>query len=273
MKIQTVGAVAVAAILLAAAPGTAQEKSWTGLYVSANGGYGFQPEDASETIRFDKNLDGDFTDTVTSAAGANAFSPGFCGGGAMTPIPSGGCTADEDGADFGGRLGYDWQTGRLVLGLLAEGSTASVTDSVSAFSITPARYAFTRELSWLGAVRGRAGLGTDSLLVYGTGGLARGSIENSFNTSNAVNTFVRSDADSAMGFQAGAGLEYRFSKLSFGGEFLYTSLSDKDEYSVRVQGPAPATNPFILTNPSGTDFRRSDDFKFSTVRFTASYRF
>ncbi len=52
-----------------------------------------------------------------------------------------------------------------------------------------------------------------------------------------------------------------------------TSLDDKDEYTVRVQGPAPATNPFILTNAAGTDLRRSDQFDFHTARLTAAYRF
>jgi outer membrane immunogenic protein len=273
MKTIALGVAAAAAMLMTPAPGRAQDKTWTGAYVSVNGGYGFQPDDSGETIRFDKDLDGEFGDTVTNVAGADAFAPGFCGGAAVTPVPGGGCSQDDDGADFGGRLGYDWQTGSLVLGLLAEGSTADVTDSVSAFSITPARYAFTRELSWLGALRARVGLASGRVLFYGTGGGVRGSIQNSFDTSNAVNTFVRSDADSAWGYQAGGGLEVRFARLSLGAEALYTSLSDEDEYSVRVQGPAPATNPFILTNRNGTDFRRQDAFKFSTVRLTASYRF
>src|SRR4029453_15927412 len=125
----------------------------------------------------------------------------------------------------GGRLGYDWQRGSLVFGLLAEGSTAEVTDSVSAFSITPARYAFTRELSWLAALRARVGAGGGRFLVYATGGGVRGSIENTFATSNVVNTFVPSNHDSAWGYQAGGGLEYRFAKLSLGAEVLYTSLS------------------------------------------------
>lgn len=273
MRTITLGAAAAAAMLMTPALGRAQDKNWTGAYVSANGGYGLQPDDGSETIRFDKNLDGDFSDTVTNVAGANAFAPGFCGGGALTATPSGGCTKDEDGADFGGRLGYDWQTGRAVVGLVVEGSTADVNDSVSAFSITPARYAFTRELSWLGALRARVGISSDRVLLYATGGGARGSLKNSFATSNAVNTFVRSDADSAWGYQAGGGLEYRVSKLSLGAEVLYTRLGDEDEYSVRVQGPAPLTNPFILTNREGTDFRRQDAFKFTTVRLTASYHF
>ena len=273
MRTVMLGAAAAAAILVSPAAGSAQDKPWQGAYLSVNGGYGFQPDDASETIRFDKDLDGQFSDTVTNVAGANAFAPGFCGGAANTPRPEGGCTQDEDGADFGGRLGYDWQKGRLVFGILAEGSTADVTDSVSAFSITPARYAFTRDLTYLAALRARVGVGSGRVLLYATGGGVRGSIENSFDTSNVVNTFVRSAADSAWGYQAGGGLEFRLSKVSLGAELVYTSLSDQDEYSVRVQGPAPATNPFILSNPAGTDFRRDNGFKFTTARLTASYRF
>jgi outer membrane immunogenic protein len=273
MRTVKFAAAAAAAILMSPAVGSAQENPWKGFYLSVNGGYGFQPDDASEVIRFDKDLDGQFGDTVTNVAGADAFAPGFCGGGALTPRPDGGCTEDEDGGDFGGRLGYDWQAGRWVFGLVAEGSTTDVTDSVSAFSITPARYSFTRELTFLGALRARVGVGGGRVLLYATGGGARGSIDNSFSTSNTVNTFVRSAADSAWGYQAGGGLEFRMSKVSLGAEWIYTSLSDENEYSVRAQGPAPATNPFLLSNGDGTDFRRQDAFKFSSVRLTASYRF
>lgn len=36
----------------------------------------------------------------------------------------------------------------------------------------------------------------------------------------------------------------------------------------------PATNPFILSNPNGTDFRRSDErFKTHSFNATVSYRF
>jgi outer membrane immunogenic protein len=270
---RTIALGALAAILVLPAAGRAQERGWTGLYVAFNGGYGYQANDGAETVRFDKDLDGDFGDTITTAAGARAFSPGFCAGAALASTPAGGCRKDEDGADFGGRLGYDWQSGRLVVGFLAEVSSADVRDSVTAFSTTPAFYTFTRDLRWLGALRFRTGLGAGPVLLYATGGAVRGDLQNAFTTSNTVNTFVRPAAPGVWGYQAGGGFEYRFARLSLGGEFLYTGLDDENEYTVRVQGPAPATNPFILTNQAGTDLRRADAFKFSTVRLTASYRF
>ena len=45
-------------------------------------------------------------------------------------------------------------------------------------------------------------------------------------------------------------------------------------YRVRAQGSAPVTNPFILVNASGTDFRRGDDeLELESVRITANWRF
>ena len=48
-----------------------------------------------------------------------------CAGLATTSLPSGACTEDEDGVDFGGRIGYDQQMGRLVFGALVDVSMAA----------------------------------------------------------------------------------------------------------------------------------------------------
>ena len=89
-----------------------------------------------------------------------------------------------------------------------------------------------------------------------------------------MNTFVPAGNDGVWGYQAGGGLDIRFGRrLSFGAEYLMTGLDDKDEYTVRVQGPAPSTNAFILTNAAETDLRRADQFDFYSVRVTVGYRF
>ena len=223
---------------------------------------------------FDRNLDGDFSDTITTAAGANAFSPGFCAGAAVSSLPAGGCTVDDDGLDVGGRGGYDWQMGRLLLGIVGELAFVDHVDSVSAFSTTPAFYTFTRELEWLGGVRARAGFGGERVLLYGTGGLAWGGLDHSFATSNAVNTFVETEEGMAWGYQVGAGLDFKFGgRWTAGAEYLWTSLADEERYTVRAQGPAPATNPFLLGNANGSDLRRADSLDFGAVRFVMGYRF
>jgi outer membrane immunogenic protein len=265
--------IALAAAALAALAPPALSQEWTGLYVGAQAGYAFQDSNDSETVLFDRNLDGTFNDTITTAAGANAFSPGFCGGSAQANTP-GACKDDEDGFDLGVRAGYDLQFGRIVVGGVLELNRPQVTDYVSAFSTTPAFYTLTREVNAMVAARARAGFVFNDNLVYVTGGWAKADIDNRFSTGNAVNTFVLSGDDEADGHQLGVGAERRMGeRFTVGVEYLYTSLED-DAFRVRAQGPAPATNPFILGNAAGADFRRSDDeLTFSSVRLTAAYRF
>lgn len=252
----------------------ADAQTWTGGYVSGQIGFSRIPEGTDNVVVFDRNLDGVFDDTVTTVAGANAFSPGFCAGAASTTLPAGGCTRDDDGLDFGGRAGYDWQMGGLVVGAVGELGFPDHVDSVSAFSTTPALYTFTRELDWVGGLRGRAGFGGERMLLYGTGGAAWAKIDHSFATSNTANTFVESAEDMAWGYQAGGGVEIKFGgKWTAAAEYLWTSLRDEDRYTVRSQGPAPATNPFILGNPAGTDLRRADRFEFGSIRFAIGVHF
>ncbi len=54
---------------------------------------------------------------------------------------------------------------------------------------------------------------------------------------------------------------------------LVDRLMDEDRYTVRAQGPAAATNPFILGNASGSDLRRADTLEFGAARFVLGYRF
>jgi outer membrane immunogenic protein len=98
-------------------------------------------------------------------------------------------------------------------------------------------------------------------MIYGTGGVAWSRIDHSFAASNAVNTFVEAD-DIAWGYQLGGGAAFKLRRLTLGGEYLWTTLMDEDRYTVRARGPAPATNPFILTNGSGTDLQRADRLEF-----------
>ena len=269
-------ALSLAAALVAVATPAAAQSTWSGFYVGGHAGKTDRAGGRDALTEFDTNLDGQFGDTVRTAAAANAFSPGFCGGAAFGATPGLGCKGDDAGMDIGLRAGYDWQTGSLVFGLLGEYAQGKAKDSVSAFSTTPAFYTMTRELDDSFAVRGRVGFsfGSDQNLVYATAGYAWANIQNSFTTSNTANTFTNSGDGSAEGAQYGLGYERRFGEnVTLGVEYLITELTD-DDYRVRAQGPVAATNPFILVNPAGTDFRRSDDdFDLGAVRLTASYRF
>lgn len=266
--------VAVGALLPSSALAQDSEAGWTGAYVGGRLGYAFQRSDRDETILFDTNLDGSFEDTVTTAAGANAFSPGFCGGAATGPTPATGCRDDRDGTDWAVHAGYDLELGGLVVGLVGDYGRTSISDSVAAFSTTPAFYTMTRRMRDNASIRARVGVGLGNTLIYGTGGAAWGKIRNSFATSNTANSFTNTGNEDSWGYRVGGGIEQRVApNFSIGLQYLHTSLKD-DDYRVRAQGPAPATNPFIRTNASGTDFARSGDrFNWHSAHVTASFRF
>ncbi len=265
---------------LAAAPAFAQtaEDGWGGFYIGGQVGASEPADENGASILFDTNLDGGFGDSVNTAAGANAFSPGFCDGAALGRTPAAGCSDDKGGAEAGVRGGYDWQSGRWVYGVVVEYTQNDARDSVSAYSTTPAFYTMTRDLDRTLALRARLGMAVgqnSDWLIYATAGAARGRIDNSFTSSNGANAFVQSGNSDADGYQAGLGLERKvLQNLSVGLEYLYTRLGD-DDYRVRAApGSAPANNPFLIVNPAGTDFRRSDeDFAVGSLRLTASFRF
>jgi outer membrane immunogenic protein len=263
-------------LLLAAAPAAAQDaEDWTGPYIGGSFGLGAQKNDRNENVVFDTNLDGTFDNNVLTSTGANAFSPGFCNGAANGPTPDQGCRNDKDGKEYYVRAGYDFQSGNIVYGVVVDGGKSESRDSVTAYSTTPAFYTFTRKLDYSLGARARVGYATGGALFYATGGATYGKIKNRFATSNAVNSFATNGKTQSWGWSAGGGAEVKVaSNLTLGLEYLYTNFVD-DDFRVDVgPGTAPATNPFLITNPAGTTMRRGDsDFDTHAIRVTAGIRF
>lgn len=268
---------ASATLAITASPvlGQSETNDWEGAYIGGSIGLAAQKNDRSEQVLFDTNLDDTFGDTVRTVAGANAFSPGFCGGAANGRTPIEGCRGDSDGFEYNLRAGYDVQQGNIVYGVVLEAGKNEISDSVSAFSTTPAFYYFTRELDYSLGLRGRVGYAARGALFYGTGGIAYGKIENEFETSNLANSFTNNGSTKSFGYSVGGGAEAKIAKnLSIGLEYLYTNYVD-DDYRVSVsRGNAAATNPFLQANPAGTTMRRSDsDFDMHSIRVTTAFRF
>jgi outer membrane immunogenic protein len=267
---------------LVATPALAQtdgDHPFDGIYVGGSVGAAVQPNDGGKSsILFDRDLNGSFGDTVTTVAGADAFSPGFCGG-AATGTANTDCTNDKDGVEYYGRIGADTHMGPVVIGVMGEFGRPEINDSVTAFSTTPARYTMTRTLDYTASIRGRVGLTplpARTTLFYATGGALYGKVKNSFSTSNTANSFTLNGDKDAWGFSGGGGIEQKIGQnFSIGLEYIYNELKD-DKGRVRV-GPGtapPATNPFLLAGAGGTDFRRSDDkFRWHSLRVTAAFRF
>ena len=265
-----------ASTLVLASPAFAQERDWTGPYVGISAGLDLQGSDRDAPIEFDNNLDGTFGDTVRTRPGLDAFGPGFCGGRAVSATRTG-CKQDSDRVGYAGHVGYDVQFGNIVVGAVGEFGKSNISDATSAYSVTPARYAFTRQIDWNAAGRLRAGYAMGNTLPYITGGAALVRVNRGFETSNAANSFTIDDEKrNAWGYTAGGGIEQRVAdNFSIGVLYTYTNVNDESPTVAVGPGSAPVTtNPFLLVNPAGTDMRRSDDrFDWHSARVTASLRF
>lgn len=253
---------------------SADGKGFSGLYVGGSFGGAFLAGRQRE-ILFDRNLDGGFGDTITTAAGANAFSPGFCPGAATSPVP-GNCDYNRQGIEYFGRAGFDVQRGRIVVGVVGEFGRPEVTETVTAFSTTPANYVMSRDVRWTINGRLRAGYTpNDTTLFYVAGGPSYARVRTAITSTNTANSFTPNGSRNEWGFNVGGGLEQRIARnLSIGVEYLYTDIT-ADKGRVRVgPGTAPATNPFLLAGAGGSDFRFGEDqMAWHSVRLTAAFRF
>lgn len=281
--IALVATVATAALLLGAGSVAAQD--WNGPYISLSAGGAMIDDDEGETVVFDTNLDGGFGDTVRTTGSIDAFGPstatpgGFCDGKATGNNLLAGCTDDDRfGGDFAARVGWDFQSGNWVYGVVGEAASVDVEDFVTAFSITPAAYQFNREVKeMVYAARVRGGYAFGKSLAYVTGGAAFAKVRDQYFTTNTTNSFapLMSEQD-ATGYQVGLGLEtWLNDRITLGAEYLYTSLDTDEGLTVRTgPGTAPLTNPFRIVNPNGTDQRRtSDELAFHGFRVSLAARF
>ena len=85
--------------------------SWAGLYVGANGRYGWGR--APSHLNFSSSLSDRFGGIFCGSANAGYDRPNSI----FTASAAGSATADVDGWVGGGHVGYNWQSQRLVYGL------------------------------------------------------------------------------------------------------------------------------------------------------------
>lgn len=176
----TVAAVAADLPSRAVAPAFVSGTPWSGFYLGGQVGYGNAKSHADLT-----------------ATGAAA--PIFVS------------NAEPKGAVAGLHLGYNWAlSGNFVLGVegdMEAGFGKASAAILSSPSLDPiSTYATNGEITWQGSLRGRLGYAfNNSLLVYGTGGLA---FANYKLTSNFFPTWPTEYSQVKTGWAAGAGAEY-----------------------------------------------------------------
>lgn len=275
-------AIAVLAATLISTSASAQ--TWTGFYLGANTGVGWgdvssinQPVDPASQFFF-----------------LSAFSD-FAPGSFDTSF-------DQKGWLGGFQAGYNWQVGAFVWGVEADiqksainGSSSqraflnpSVFGSVFGFDVNTAS-----TLDWFGTLRGRVGfLIAPNFLLYGTGGLAYGGIENRGSVVLApsaqpttVSYFVggfgfacgTSAANPTSVCYAGSGKDVRIGwTAGLGGEWkLDANWSVKLEY-LRVELQGTSINLVSPSPPSTSGVSSNfvfDDFAYNIVRVGLNYTF
>jgi outer membrane immunogenic protein len=196
---------------LGATPGYAAPPvswGWSGFYLGGQLGYG------SDSVRWGN---------VGSSA---LFSP------------PGSVTHDHNGSVIGGgQIGYNYQTGNVVLGL--EGSLSGADFSGTVLSpYAPGTGTWSSRADWLGTVTGRVGYSLGQWLPYVKGGLATANLDTTLQNAGA---FAQSSSQH-YGWTAGAGIEYKVtSKWSMGLEYLYSDLGRTTDINAPAIGaPAPA---------------------------------
>lgn len=279
MKLTLIAPLGATLALALAMPAAARDSApvdWTGPYIGGSFGYNWQKKDGGEHMRFDADADGDHDDVIRTSTGANAFSPGTCGGAARGSTPASGCKGDKNAIGWMGHVGYDRQFGNIVAGVVAEAGQAYIDDKVTEYSTTPAFYTMRRSIDYNANLRARLGYTTSGgIMPYITGGLAYAKVKNNFSTSNGANSFTEVNRkEDGWGYTMGGGIEAKVSNnFSIGARYLWTRYNVGD-YRVDVgAGTAPATNPFRLTPSGGASINRGDKFDTQSVMVTTSFRF
>lgn len=138
---------------------------------------------------------------------------------------------DEEAVSFGAQLGYDHQIGSVVVGAVADVTYASLDADASGVLGTTA-YTAGAEANWQGSLRARIGYAFDSLLIYGTGGIAAAKVDLSGRATDPdFGTALVSDDGTHVGYVVGAGAEYLLTaNTSLGLEYLFTSYGDESYF-------------------------------------------
>jgi outer membrane immunogenic protein len=262
-----IGTPALAADMpLKAPPPPAPTYNWTGFYVGGNVGYGW----SDPTVSFTPN------DVASLDFICNSF--GF-----PTCPPA---TFSNHGALGGLQAGYNYQLNQSwVAGVEADFQWSNIKGNGTSGTflipfipplLSPANFSASQNVRWFGTVRARFGyLPTNRLLLYATGGLAYGRVDENaaLNTAisgatvspgppvvlsnefsfacpaTATNCFFGDSSHTAVGFAVGAGGEYAlWNNVSLKAEYLYVNLGRGHTVDVVAQSLAtPGTNASSFT--------------------------
>jgi outer membrane immunogenic protein len=231
--------------------------SWTGFYVGANAGYGWQND---RQVNF-----------VANDPYSTLFLSGGLAFGGTPVVPP---RYNLKGGSGGLQAGFNWQVNpSWLVGFETDLSGSSINGTGTTTSVVSApgvvsTVVATQRIRWFGTVRARLGwLPAENWLLYATGGFAYGQIDEAINVGFAggggavvrvdaggfgaacvfsPNCFIGASQPTATGWTAGAGSEYFVTRnLTLKAEYLYMNLGSGGSFNVVAQsvfaGSAPST--------------------------------
>jgi outer membrane immunogenic protein len=224
---------------LKAAPYAAPAPLWSGWFFGGNVGYGLG-------VKTDPSV------TFVNPAGIGGLTNFLNNGGNMFPNTS------PDGVVGGLQLGYNWQVGAWVYGVVTDIQASTISQSATTVTpVVPTGANLSENLSasidWFGTVRGKLGWAAGNWLFYGTGGLAYGKVATDLRFfctpggtgCGGVNLAGHTDETKA-GWTAGGGIDYAISNyVTVGAEYLYLDLGRSSVTGSQV--PLFATT--VVANP------------------------
>jgi outer membrane immunogenic protein len=156
----------------------------------------------------------------------------FAGGG-------GGDEYDISGWTLGGQIGYNWQMDNIVFGLEADLSVAAINgEYLSGLA--------TRDINWVASARGRVGYAIDSILIYGTAGLAAA------NSTGRLFGGSFDETNTHLGWTAGLGVEAMVAdNVSVKAEYRFSDYGSEEYYEL---GPDVDTSFSTHTVQVGVNF-------------------
>ena len=247
-------------------PGPCPTCNWTGFYVGFNETTSIGHDRAHETV---------------------SLLPPTIGGATTNPVTDVWHTESPVGWGVGGQLGFNWQTGNLVLGAEGDADWMNQRDSFSNVNfiastavVAPAQIGLTddQKLKSLATLRGRIGWTENCFLWYVTGGAAWGRVESnySFQTNQLAGTallssplLLASASQTKGGWTIGGGVESTLSWLGLGDrwtskfEYLYVNLgSISNSFSIP-----------LTTGAGAYAFTSTSEIRDHIIRFGVNYRF
>lgn len=161
-------------------PNFAAGSDWQGIYAGLHGGYGWG-------------------DTDTSCFWNQPGGGIFAAANDCAPLGS----YNTEGVLAGAQIGYNWELAGFLVGLEGDISFSAV-EGDAFFGAKSA----SSDLDWLSTLRARAGvLATNDILIYGTGGVAWGDWNETFNPIGTRNSW----SDIRTGWTGGGGVEAKVS--------------------------------------------------------------